>query len=307
MEGYPECPICLDIYGIDQSHIRAPKVLNCGDTLCKECLGNIIKKSTEEEFFDCPVCKEKIKKKDIDEFITNKEIIRLVNGIFNIPKEEAENENEIENNKPISYKIISLGSAGVGKTTIFGRIIEDKFIEKYTITLGIQISQAYYVKYKNIKYKLLFYDTCGQERMASSQIPKNYLRNSDGVLFIYDISNIGTFNDLKNWYDLYKEEKENIVGVLIGNKCDIERQVSYDEAKKFADELGLEYFEVSAKLDKNVKKAIAFLLSEIIESKKNYDVLSSVNRGTTFVLDQKKLRKESFCSRFCKKFNPKNW
>jgi len=305
MEGYPECPICLDIYGIDQSHIRAPKVLNCGDTLCKECLKNIINKN-KEDFFECPVCKEKLKIKDIDEFITNKEIIRLVNGIFNIPKEEAENENEIENNKPISYQIISLGSAGVGKTTIFGRLITDKFIEKYTITLGIEIFQAYYVKYKNIKYKLIFYDTCGQENLAS-QLPKNYLRNSDGVLFIYDVSNTATFNDLKNWYELYKTEKENIVGVLIGNKCDIERQVSYDEAKKFADEHRLEYFEISAKLDKNVKKAIAVLLSEIIESKKNYDVLSYVNRRKSFTLDPRKLKKESFCSRFCKKLNPKNW
>ena len=305
MEGYPECPICLDIYGIDQSHIRAPKVLNCGDTLCKECLEKIIKKSAEE-FFECPICKDKLKKKDIDEFITNKEIIRLVNGIFNIPKEEAENENEIENNKPISYKIISLGSAGVGKTTIFGRLITDKFIEQYEITLAIQISKAYYVKYKNIKYSLMFYDTCGQEQMAS-KLPKNYLRNSDGVMFIYDISNMGTFNDLKSWYDLYKAEKENIVGVLIGNKCDIERQVSYEEAKNFADEHGLKYFEISAKLDKNVKKAIAVLLNEIIESKKNYDTLTCVDKGTKFSLDPKKLRKESFCSRICKKFNPKNW
>jgi small GTP-binding protein len=304
MEGYPECPICLDIYGIDQSHIRAPKVLNCGDTLCKECLGKIMKKSIEE-FFECPECKDKLKKQDIDEFITNKEIIRLVNGIFNIPKEEAEN--EIENNKPISYKIISLGSAGVGKTSIFGRLITDKFIEKYTITIGIDISKAYYVKYKNIKYKLLFCDTCGQERMAS-QIPKNYLRNSDGVLFIFDISNIGTFNDLKNWYDFYKAEKENnIVGVLIGNKCDIERQVSYDEAKKFADEHGLEYFEISAKLDINVKKSIAVLLNEIIESTKHYDRLSLVKTKTRFSLDARKLKKESFFSRVCKKLNPKNW
>jgi len=302
MSGYPECPLCLDIYGNDQSHIRAPKVLNCGDTFCKECLEKIINKSTGENF-DCPICKENLKKKEIDEFITNKEIIRLVNDIFNIPKEEAEN--EIDNNKPITYRIISLGSVGVGKTSIFGRLVTDKFIEKHPATIGVEISKEYYVKYKNIKYSLLFFDTCGQEKMKS-QLPKNYLRNSDGVMFIYDISNIETFDDLENWYKLYKDEKENIVGVLIGNKCDIDRQVSYDKAKKFADEHGLEYFEISAKLDKNVKKAIAVLLNEIIESKKNYDRLSIVDKGK-FSLDRNKLKKESFCSRFCKKLNPNNW
>ena len=34
----PECPICLDIYGIEESHIKAPKIVDCGHSLCKECL-----------------------------------------------------------------------------------------------------------------------------------------------------------------------------------------------------------------------------------------------------------------------------
>lgn len=304
MEGYPECPICLDIYGIDQKHIRAPKVLNCGDTLCKECLEKIINKS-EGEFFDCPVCKDQFKKKDIDEFITNKEIIRLVNGTFNIPKEEAED--EIDNNHPIPYRIISLGSAGVGKTSIIRRILTDKFNESFRVTIGLDVSGEYYVKYNNIKYKLTFYDTCGQEEL-SSQLPQNYIRNSDGALFIFDISDKKSFTDLKKiWFELYKGIKGNVVGVLIGNKCDMERQVSFDKAKKFAKKHGLEYFEISAKLDINVKKAIAVLLSEIIESQKHYDRLSLAKTERRFSLDPAKLKKESFCSRFCKKLNPKNW
>ena len=304
MEEYPECPICLDIYGIEKNHIRAPKVLDCGDTLCKECLAKIINKSTEE-LFDCPICKDKLKKKDIDEFITNKEIIRLVNGTFNIPKEEAEN--ELENNKPIPYRIISLGSAGVGKTSIIRRLITDKFIENSRVTIGIDISEEYYVKYKDIKYKLYFYDTCGQEEITS-QLPQNYLRNSDGVLFVFDISDKKSFKDLKEkWIELYKDAKENIVGVLIGNKCDSKRQVNYDKAKNFAKDHGLVYLEISAKLDINVKKAIAVLLNEIIESTKHYDRLSLVKTESRFSLDPSKLRKESFCSRFCKKLNPKNW
>jgi small GTP-binding protein len=265
-----------------------------------------MKKSTEE-FFDCPVCKEKLKKKDIDEFITNKEIIRLVNGIFNIPKEEEEDENENENNKPISYRIISLGSVGVGKTSIIRRLITDKFNETSRVTIGLDVSEEYYVKYNNIKYKLIFYDTCGQEE-ETSQIPQNYLRNSDGVLFIFDLSDKNSFKDLKEkWYELYKGVKENIVGVLIGNKCDIDRQVSNDKAKKFAKKYGLKYLEISAKLDINVKKSIAVLLNEIIESTKHYDRLSLVKTERRFSLDARKLKKESFCSRFCKKLNPKNW
>ena len=87
-------------------------------------------------------------------------------------------------------------------------------------------------------------------------------------MLIYDITNQSSFNDLESWFDLYKTESGNNVGLLIGNKCDSERKVDEEEAKKFAFEHGLKYIETSAKLDKNIKKEIAILLDKIIKSKK---------------------------------------
>ena len=46
---------------------------------------------------------------------------------------------------------------------------------------------TYYIKYKNKKYQLIFRDTSGQEKYRA--ITKNFLRNSDGVLFVFDITN----------------------------------------------------------------------------------------------------------------------
>jgi hypothetical protein len=57
MEDYPKCPICTDIFGNKQSHIKCPKIFKCGDSICKECLEQIIQK-TEGVFFFCPVCHE---------------------------------------------------------------------------------------------------------------------------------------------------------------------------------------------------------------------------------------------------------
>ena len=106
-----------------------------------------------------------------------------------------------------------------------------------------------------------------------------------------------------------KHTKEKIVGLLIGNKCDLdnEREVNYEEAKSFSDNNHLGYYEVSAKLDKNIKKVIASLLQEIIDYKANYEILNSTNSDENFQLNPEKLKEESFCSRFCKKLNPKNW
>ena len=85
--------------------------------------------------------------------------------------------------------------------------------------------------------------------------------------------------------------------MLIGNKCDCERIVNEEEAKKFANEHGLKYLETSAKLDKNIKKAIALLLEEIIESKALYNSISSVKTfsslcTTNTILESKKLKKK---------------
>ena len=274
MDEIPECPICLDIYGMQVNHIKAPKILLCGHTLCKECLENIVNK-TEGETFECPICKEKIKKeKNIDDYIINKEIIRIINKCFNVQEETNEKQ---EGEGPINFNIVLLGNCAVGKTSIIKRFSKEIFSENLQSTIGTDIT-IYFIKYKEKKYKLTFRDTSGQEKFQA--VTKSYLRNSDGVLFVYDISNKDSFNALETWYNLYKEENENVVGILIGNKSDTKHAVNKEEAKKFAKDHGLKkYLETSAKLDKNIKKAIAFLLDQIIKAKRlDYDpVLEETN------------------------------
>ena len=225
-----------------------------------------------ESKFECPECKTQIDKKDINNFITNIELIRIINSCFNIPEKKDNNENKAK-----SLKIISLGPSGVGKTSIFKRLIKDKYFDNYKMTLGMELS-IYYIKYKNIKYKLHLWDTQGQERYNA--LTQSYLRNSDGVLFEYDLTRKESFDKLKTIYEEYKSKyksKEKVIGVLIGNKSDdiVNRKVSSEEAIKFAEENELKYFETSAKEDKNIKKAIASLLDQIIESRISYTDISS--------------------------------
>ena len=262
MEDYPQCSICFDIYGPNQTHMKSPKFLKCGDTFCKECLEKIIKR-TDEDYFLCPICQEKInKEKNLDNYPPNKEVIRLVNYYFNIPEKEVKNNEE---EKITKYDIVLLGDASVGKTSIFQRLSKDTFTEDYSATVGIEIT-PYYIKYKSNRYKLIFHDITGQEKYKA--ITKNILRQKDGVLFIYDISDKNSFDSLQYWYDIYKEENKNVVGLLVGNKSDCEHKVNEAEAEKFVKDHGLKYIETSAKLDKNIKKAIAFLLERIIEAEK---------------------------------------
>ena len=151
-DEFPECPVCLDIYGIGQEHIRAPKILSCGDSLCKECLDRIIKKC-ESEFFNCPYCKSQVRKSpNIDYYITNKEIIRMVNSSFYI-KDREEND---KLNKTISFNVITLGSSGVGKTSILQLIKNGQFNEQYSPTMFYERLSPYYIKYKKKNINFFF-------------------------------------------------------------------------------------------------------------------------------------------------------
>ena len=70
---------CSDIYGDSIDSEKSPRCLTCGDTICKKCLQELIDISNGE-FFECPLCKEKIKKEeDINNYIPNKAIISSVN------------------------------------------------------------------------------------------------------------------------------------------------------------------------------------------------------------------------------------
>ena len=179
MEDYPKCPICTDIFGNKQSHIRCPKIFKCGDSICKECLEQIIKE-TDGDFFLCPVCQEQkvTKENNIDKYTTNKDLIKVVNTFFNIPEKEIKKQ---EGDQPIQFNVVLLGNSSVGKTSIFQRISKDIFLDNSLASIGFD-NFRYYFKYKNKKYELIIHDSPGQDKFKP--LTKSNLRNKDGVLFI---------------------------------------------------------------------------------------------------------------------------
>ena len=124
-------------------------------------------------------------------------------------------------NIPI-FKIITLGNAGVGKTSILKRFTTGMFEENSCSTVGIEFSikQLTLKNGKTIKLKLV--DTCGQEKYKS--IAKQYFKNCDAVLFVFSLNNKKSFTDIQDWINLFGENhngNKNIPKILVGNKCDI--------------------------------------------------------------------------------------
>ncbi len=83
---------------------------------------------------------------------------------------------------------------------------------------------------------------------------------------VYDITDKQSFKDVQNWLDeCDKFAKDNAIKILIGNKCDLaqDRQVSYEEGKNFADSLGMNFIETSAKEDSRVEVAFTDLTKQM--------------------------------------------
>ncbi|CAG5118391.1 unnamed protein product [Candidula unifasciata] len=103
--------------------------------------------------------------------------------------------------------------------------------------------------------KLQIWDTAGQERFRS--VTRSYYRGAAGALLVYDITSRETYNALTNWLtDARTLASPNIVIVLVGNKKDLEaeREVTFLEASRFAQENELMFLETSALTGENVEE-----------------------------------------------------
>ena len=166
------------------------------------------------------------------------------------------------------YKIILLGEAGVGKTSIMYRFTLDKFKNTYLSTIGVEY-KARELNFSNSKVNLKIWDTAGQERFRS--ITKQFFKNSDGVFLIFDLCNKDTIKKLNVWLkDIAENAGENCIIFLIGNKMDVKtRDISIsEEAKELADNKNIDYYEVSAKTGNGVANIFEKIAKKLVEKTK---------------------------------------
>ena len=147
-----------------------------------------------------------------------------------------------------TMRVITLGESGVGKTSIIRRYIHNIFDENNLSTIGLNFSFKE-VKLKNgksINIKLI--DTAGQEKYKA--LAKSYFKNVDAVLFVFSLNNQDSFDNMKNWINLFNDNhngKEGIPKYLIGNKADEKREVQKNMVDEFLSTNKYKYFETSAK------------------------------------------------------------
>lgn len=154
-------------------------------------------------------------------------------------------------------KILIIGESAVGKSCLLLRYTDNRFTEAFMTTIGVDFKTKF-LQIDGDEVKLQIWDTAGQEKFRA--ITKAYYRGAHGILVVFDISRRDTFIQTKGWIDSIKESStETIDAILVGNKSDLDRKVTTEEAVQYAKQYGMKYFETSAKEDTNINEAFEYI------------------------------------------------
>ena len=174
-------------------------------------------------------------------------------------------QNNSNNNLPeIKLKLLIIGDSNVGKTSMLLNYTDNYFPESHLATIGVEY-KVKQIKINNYNITLQIWDTAGQERFRS--ITKSFFRNTNGILFVYDITSRKSFQSVKEWIKDSEMHDTGFEKVLCGNKIDLEqqRQVNFDELKEFGMKKKIDVIETSAKdrinIDESFKKLVDLILS----------------------------------------------
>ena len=166
------------------------------------------------------------------------------------------------------YKVVVLGSGGVGKSALTLRYVTGEFVERYDPTV-----EDFYrknVKINGIPSIIEILDTAGAEQFASMR--DLYIRNGEGFLVIYSVINQQSFIDVQYLVDLVRKVKNrtNVPMLLVGNKIDLvdQRVVSTNDGEKLATSSGIPFYETSAKTKHNLEVIYLEIAREIERGKK---------------------------------------
>jgi Ras-related protein Rab-1A len=183
------------------------------------------------------------------------------------------NDKLVVNKKPARtgplLKLIFVGDAGVGKTSLIERIADGKFTPDF-VSYTPDFKEKKVQSSEGREVDLELWDTAGQERFRT--ITSSYYRGAHLVCLVCDVTSAESFKNVAAWRDeVERYASHGALRVLLANKIDLadKRVVSPEELKNYAERYDLPLFEVSAKTNSNVDETLQKCVDMLLERSSN--------------------------------------
>jgi Ras-related protein Rab-5C len=142
---------------------------------------------------------------------------------------------------PRAEKIVLIGAASSGKSSIVNRFAHNRFVQNSDATIGAAfISKTITVDTTDVRLEI--WDTGGTEKYKS--LAPMYYRDARAAIIVFDITSKQSFEEAGEWLSEFRGRGQPTALVVIAaNKIDLapDRRVKPEDAQEFAEENQVEF------------------------------------------------------------------
>lgn len=176
---------------------------------------------------------------------------------------------DLKNVSSLVFRVILIGSKGVGKSSIIHRYLTDTFSEVYRPTVSDIYEKTVMRSDGDALNMFKIYDTAGDLQYEFPAMFNITVAEGDMFALVYSVENRKSFEGIRKvWQNIVKlkdESKETFPFVLVANKADVSatrRKVTEGEGLELSEEIDCPYVEVSAKTGFKIDSIYTHLLEE---------------------------------------------
>lgn len=174
----------------------------------------------------------------------------------------------------MQMQVVILGTGAVGKSAITINFVKKFFCDEYDPTIEDSYSKQVVVDGKSVVLDIL--DTAGQDEYSAMR--ETYMRGGEGFILVYSLNSRDSFDEVLEFAGLISRVKDvdirKVPLLLLGNKCDLpeeEWEVSEQEGKELAKNLGAKFFLTSAYLTINIQESFEQMVRQVRSHKERED------------------------------------
>jgi len=149
------------------------------------------------------------------------------------------------------FRVVLLGDAGVGKSSLMRRYVDNAFDEEYKQTIGTTFASKDALisddDGTSRAVRLMLWDMGGQATYR--ELRRQYMKGASAAIIVYDVTRPETFMAMNNWYESFREVCPNAEAIICANKTDLagQRMVPVEPGLMLRDWFQASYYETSAK------------------------------------------------------------